>query len=497
MLVNTDQVRKGNGMAPTSFWSRFQTEVIQPGNCTHCGACVGLHPEWLQFQDTPSGPLPTLKQPLTPAADQSFAMAWAVCSGRGAPYPQLYDYTAAPDPDTELGNRLLGPYRQVFTGYAAEPAIRRRGASGGVISRVLIHLLETGRVDGAIALQQGLESPEQATPIIATDRDQVLAAAQSVYAVTPMLTILAQAAEFPGKLAFVGLPEQVSALRMLQAAGHPAAQKIVFVAGPYTGTNMYAGAVRAFLRMQGVPETVAITDLQWRAGEWPGYLQVKTADGRVFQAQKFYYNYLIPFYISRNCQIIPDFTNELTDLSVGDAWSPQFEQSGGGHSVVVARTAQAEAILAEMHQAGALTLEAVPVPQALSMHGHMLDFKKRGSFIRLAVQQRQGMPVPEFGYRPATIPASRWWVEGVISGSFWIGRQGWARWLVSKLPMGMVGPAFNFLRKTWKGLSKPTKRKGLGETHFVETGGDRRWLEVCADGVAKPRPTLDLTSSAQ
>jgi coenzyme F420 hydrogenase subunit beta len=464
----------GNGIKH-SFWSRFQKQVIQPKNCTHCGACVGLHPELLEFRETSSGPLPFLRRALTDAEDQSLALAWAVCSGRGVPYPDLLAYLN----DGKPNSSLLGSYRQVFTGYAADPAIRRRGASGGVISRVLIHLLESGQIEGAIVLRQGLHSPETATPTIATSREEILAAAQSVYAVTPTLTILPEIEAFPGRLAFVGLPEQVTALRMLQAAGHPAAQKVVFVAGPYTGTNMYAGAVRAFLRMQGVKDAIAITSLQWRAGEWPGYLQVETADGRVFKAQKFYYNYLIPFYISRNCQITPDFTNEATDLSVGDAWSPQFEQSGGGHSVIVARSEFAEKTLLAMQQSGDLTLEPVPVNQALGMHGHMLDFKKRGSFIRLAVQQRQGMPVPDFGYRPEKIPLSRWLVEAVISGSFLIGRQAWARWLVSKLPMELVGPTFNFLRKTWKGLSKPTKRKGLAEVKFVESerGGDR-WKEI-------------------
>lgn len=478
-----------NQMTQANYWRRFKADVIEPGNCTHCGACVGLHPDWLEFRQTEDGPLPFLRRPLSSEEDASLALAWAVCSGRGVPYPQLWEHLSGSPPS----HWLMGPYRRVFTGYASDPAIRRRGASGGVISRVLIHLLETGQIEGAVVLRQGLYTPEDAAPVIATTRDEILAAAQSVYAVTPMLTLLPKMEAFTGRLAFVGLPEQVAALRMLQAAGHPAAQKVVFVAGPYTGTNMYKGAVRAFLRMQGVADEVAITRLQWRAGEWPGHLQVETADGRVFQAQKFYYNYLIPFYISRNCQITPDFTNETTDLSVGDAWSPRFEAAGGGHSVIVARSDRAEQVLAEMHQAGELTLEPVPLDQALAMHGHMLDFKKRGTFIRLAVQHRLGQPVPEFGYRPARVPLSRWLVEGVISGSFWVGRWRWARWLVSKLPIEVVGPTFNWLRLTWKGISKPTKRKGLAEVRFVLTGSEPRWNEIRAIA-ARVSPSADSSS---
>lgn len=457
-----------------NYWQHFQRDIIDSGNCTHCGACVGLHPDLLTFQETKDGPCPQLIEPLTTQeVEQKLSLAWAVCSGRGVPYPELYRAF-----NQEPNHWLIGPYRRLWTGFATQPDIRRRGASGGVITRTLIDLLERGRIDGAVVLKQGSPTPDRATPMIATTPEEILAAAQSVYAVTPVLTILPEMEAFRGRLAFVGLPEQVASLRMLQLAGHPAAKKVVFVAGPYTGTNMYLGAVRAYLRSQGVSDRVGIKKLQWRAGEWPGYLEVETADDRVFRAKKFYYNYLIPFYISRNCQITPDFTNELTDLSVGDAWLPQFEASGGGHSIVVARTEQGEALLQEMKERQVLTLEGIELDQALGMHGHMIDFKKRGAFIRLQWQKQQGKPIPTFGYRPEMISPVRQLVEAVISGSFAIGKLGIARWLVTKLPLSLVGPAFNWLRKTWKSLSKPTKRKGLAQTRFVVTGEPDRIAEI-------------------
>jgi coenzyme F420 hydrogenase subunit beta len=116
--------------------------------------------------------------------------------------------------------------------------------------------------------------------------------------------------------------------------------------------------------------------------------------------------------------------------------------------------------------------------QALAMHGHMIDFKKRGTFIRLQWQKKQGKPVPQFGYMPELISPMRHLVETVISGSFAIGKLPIARWLVTKLPLSIVGPAFNVLRKSWKSLSKPTKRKGLGETRFVVTGEPDRMAEI-------------------
>jgi coenzyme F420 hydrogenase subunit beta len=453
------------------IWNRFLDEVVEPGNCTHCGACVGLNPGVLEFRETTRGPLPIpIGNPPDDTAE--LASAWAVCSGRGVPFPQLFRHLGVESPNT-----LAGPVTQSFTGYASDPVIRRTGASGGAISRVLIHLVESGRVSGAVVLQQGRTVPDIAEPFIATSREEILAAAQSVYAVTPMLTILDQMADFDGNLAFVGLPEQVATLRMLQAAGNPAALKVTFVAGPYTGTNMYRGAVRAFLRSHGVGKDVPIESLKWRAGEWPGYLEVR-AGGEVYRAAKFYYNYLIPFYISRNCQITPDFTNELTDMSVGDAWSPAFEKERGGHSVILARNEKARDLLVEVRDAGDMVLDEVNLTQALSMHGHMLDFKKRGSFIRLDIQERGGKPVPRFGYRPRDIAQSRRMIERIIGLFFSVGRMRIARWTVERLPLKLVGTLFDVMRRSWKSASKPAKRKGLRELDMIDVPTEDRWQEV-------------------
>jgi len=192
-----------------------------------------------------------------------------------------------------------------------------------------------------------------------------------------------------------------------------------------------------------------VTELRYREGEWPGYLQIKTRSGQVLRAEKFYYNYLIPFFITRSTLLSVDFTNELTDISVGDAWHPKYEAQGQGFSVVVARSEKGEALLSAMQAAGALHLDDVPLGEALAMHGHMLDFKKRGAFIRLGWRKALGQPVPDYGYRPVAIPRSRQLVEVVITGLFLAAGTPLARRTVEHIPIRVLGPTFNTLRKQW------------------------------------------------
>ena len=440
-------------------FARLQSEVIRPGLCTHCGTCVGLARGALAMAPAPEGPLPAAIG--VPVALP--ALAFDACPGKGLDYPALARAVFGCEPQSWLA----GVVRSAYLGFAQTAEIRRRAASGGVITQTLVYLLEQGLVQGAVVVSQGQPRPWLAEPIIARSVDEILAASQSVYAPVPVNILLEEMATFPGRLAYVGLPDQVAALRRLQQAGHPGACKVDYVLGPYVGTNMYGAAIESYLRANGIHDLDEVTELRYREGEWPGYLQVKTRAGRILRTEKFYYNYLIPFFVTRSTLFSVDFTNELTDLSVGDAWHPRLETQRGGFSVMLARTARGEQLLHAMQAQGKVALAAISLDEALAMHGHMLDFKKRGSFIRMQWRRARGQAVPDYGYAPVQIPWARYAVELVISTIFAVGRTRIARRIVERVPITILGPLFNTARKRWKQLSKPVKRNGLATTRFV------------------------------
>lgn len=431
---------------------RLLEEVVRQGLCVGCGACVAdAPPQAMEMMTSSSGPVPAFRDAFP--LDQ---MIWDACPGKGVDYPELYwlHYGRLPD------DWRIGLVQHLWTGYAADPAIRRAGASGGVTTAVLLYLLETGRIDAAIVARQGIPTAEQASHFFARTPDEIIASAQSVYVPVSMLDAMGHFV--PGeRYAMTCVPEQSAALRMLQHRGHPQARQVEYVLGPYTGTALDPRAIRSLLRMHGVRDEDAVTSLQWRAGEWPGHLEVRTASGRIVQSKKVYYNFLIPFYVTQASLQSMDFANEFADLSVGDAWSPRFEGLGQGFSVVAARSAAMRAIVQEMQDRGLLTLDSVNVLEASAMHGHMIDFKKRGGYLRNLARRALGLASPDFGLRPAPIGAVRIAVEVFVSTLFVVCRTPLARWCMERIPERILGPLFNWLRLAWKGASKPAKRRGL------------------------------------
>jgi coenzyme F420 hydrogenase subunit beta len=391
-------------------------------------------------------------------------LAWLACPGKGVDYPKLYfqHYGHLPD------DWRVGHVNALWTGFSSDPYIRRTGASGGVTSAVLIHLLETGRIDAAVLVKQGVPSPERASWFIARTKEEILSCAQSVYVPVSVLDVLS--ALIPGeRYAITCVPEQSAALRVLQHGGDSRARQIDWVLGPYTGTALERGAIRSLLRANKVADDDAVTSLKWRAGEWPGHLEIRTASGREIRSKKVYYNFLIPFFVTRASLQSMDFANEFTDLSVGDAWSPKFEGLGQGFSVVASRSAAMTEIIQEMAARRLLELEEMDVLEASGMHGHMIDFKKRGGWLRNEWRRKIGMAAPDYGLTPVGTSSSRILVEIVISSIFMVCRTPPARWFMEHIPERILGPLFNNLRLVWKNASKPAKRKGLRdlkmETH--------------------------------
>lgn len=398
------------------------------------------------------------------AAGHAVRLDSAVCPGRGIDYPALYRAHYGHTP----ASFLTGEVVKVRTGHAADPDVRLAGASGGVLTRVLMYLLETQRVDGVILAKQGVPTPLEASAVIATTPADVLAGAGSVYIPVPMIPALAHLE--PGRrYAMVCTPEQSATVRALQAAGDERAKQVAYVVGPYTGTALTPQALSYYLKSNHIPKDDPVASVKWRAGKWPGYLEIRTEGGRVLQSPKVYYNFLIPFFVTTTSLVSMDFCNEFADLAVGDAWSPKFENAGqGGVSVVVTRTAEMESVLVEMRAKGLLDLTEEDPLKAGDMHGHMLDFKKRGGYLRCRMRRLFGRSAPNYGYRPAHIAFSRRVVELVIGTVFALCRTAPARWLVCKIPERVLGPFFNKARLSWKAMSRPTKRKGLTKYDIVE-----------------------------
>lgn len=438
----------------------LQRDVVNRGLCTHCGTCAGLSKEKVYMQEsTIGGPLPVRVMGKGKINDPVIVEA---CPGKGINYVDINQHHFGKIPE----NWSTGNWQIAGISYSNNQEIRSIGASGGIITQVMISLLENKTVEGVICCQLGKTVPYLAEPIIAYSIEEIKRCAQSIYTPVPVNKILEVSQRVKGKLAFVGLPDQISAIRYLQMIKHPSVANIYICIGPYVGINMYKESLLSFIKSNGYKSFEQIKETKYRDGEWPGYLSVTMNDGVVLKAKKFYYNYLLPFFITTSSLLTMDFSNELADISVGDAWHPKYEKIGKGFSVVLGRSKLGKDLIENLIDKKIISFSPIKQEDILDMHAHMFDFKKRGSYIRIKLRELIGLKSPAFGYVPSKIPLKRVIVELVICVVIILCSNKIARSILPVFPIGFTGRIFNFLRINWKKISKSMKRSGLATQKY-------------------------------
>lgn len=356
--------------------------------CAGCGACAALAPDKVTMAEDARGWLrPVQRAALDAAEDAAIA---AVCPGLGLERPTGEGQV---DP-------FWGPIAAARTGWAADPALRRRASSGGALSTILRHLLDTGVV--ARVVQTG---PDPARPIanatvVSATAEAVAAAAGSRYAPSAPLAGLPGLIDEAAPAAFVGKPCDVAALRALMRRDPRIARAFPVALSFFcAGVPSLTGA-RAILSAMGVDEA-DVTAFRYRGEGWPGHAAARLADGaerRMSYADS--WGGILSKHLQFRCKICPDGVGEFADIVCADAWVcdesgyPLFEEAEGV-SLVLSRTALGERLVAGAMAAGALAAQPFDLDGLAAMQPGQTR-RKRALAARLAALAAMGRPVPRF-----------------------------------------------------------------------------------------------------
>lgn len=359
--------------------------VVRAGLCISCGACAGLSNSVKMVERVNRG------QAFPEPVDACGPLANDVCPGKGYPIVRLGDVLFGNSPrDAELGR-----VRQVAAMRSLDAEIVAGATSGGAMTAIGMHLLETGRVQGVVVtgMRYGPPGP-RGHPHIATTRHSLLAAQGSKYCPVPVLELLPQMERFEGKLAFIGTPCEVAALRLLQERRQQWSARVSYCLSNFCGGFRDLRETDALIRgVDQVPEQVV--SLHYRGGGQPGRMRIEDNTGHVEELP-------YPAYARRTgvpkhlrCRLCTDATGELADFSCGDAWIPRFLNSGHAWSIVLARSEMATGVLTEMASENKVTVATVDVEEVRSSQFHNLLSKKRRQASRRRLYRLMGQPLPD------------------------------------------------------------------------------------------------------
>ena len=375
-------------------------KVILTGLCVRCGICCGVCP--IQVIKINNDGYPELSGTCLPCG-----LCNACCPGADVDYPVLSRQVFKKGYNADS---LTGEYEKCFVSYSTNEDVRKAGASGGVITGLLLHLLEKNQIDGAIVVGMDQDLPYKPIGILAKTPDEILAAASSKYCITPSMEVLRFLRNTPGRYAVVGLPCQIHGIRKLEQADPLFSNKIYCCLGLICHCNLEFQATMDALKLKKV-KLSEIKNIKYRGGKKNDGFHLILKNGRiepVYRAKHvFAMNVLFRLYGAKRCKFCYDAFAEFADLSFGEIMPIGFRNDFAHlnkHTVVFQRTRRGLEILSDLNIKNKLFLEESSDARLLNRLLGMAKEKKAQATALVAENIGKKKPFPNYnlGFRKPT-----------------------------------------------------------------------------------------------
>jgi len=337
-------------------------EVIEKGLCNRCGGCVSF------CSANRLGAIEMGDNNLPRYVDRDKCLECGIC------------YLICPQTrelEEELREKFgwhppIGPYQDIFSARATNADILKVSTDGGVVTALLLYMLENNLINGAVVSKRtGLFSRK---PIVATTRDELIEAAGSQFSESSHLEKLGNEyttyvpvapvireyiPKFSARLAVVGTPCQIRAIRKMQVLKILPSDVIKFTIGLFCMESFMLNDLikQKFARKH----SIHMKDIVKLNVKEDFILTMRTG-----------ITLHIPFdevdEIARPaCLTCQDFANDYADISVGGLGSPD------GYTTTLVRTSLGRRVYVEAMQLGYIEERTNNMQESIAEKARMIS----------------------------------------------------------------------------------------------------------------------------
>ena len=339
----------------------LDTQVIQRGLCTGCGACQGLCPYWGSVEGRTVWYFD---------CERRDGRCQRFCPRMPTDLDALRKKFF--DPETILPE--IGPFQGLYLVRAADPAIRAGAQHGGAMTALVELALAEGFIDAAVLTRSrgGLE-PEG---VLASTAEEIRACSGSSFQVPPTLSVLNQAlkADEYKKIGVVGTPCKTLAVYKMMGDPLPEndnhAGNIGMVFGLFCGWGLDWEGLRDLAAKHADPEKVSHMDIP--PSKYHS-LELRQEEGTV----SINLDEVLPL-VRSGCRYCTDMTAEFADISIGGARSADGWDVDKGWNQIIVRSDKGRKLLDIARDKGILEFKDVPETGLDKLKGASLGKKRTG-----------------------------------------------------------------------------------------------------------------------
>ncbi len=321
-----------------TFFNLVQ-EVQKPGLCHRCGGCVAF------CTAVNYGALELDEDGKPRYSDMDKCIECGLC------------YLICPEIDELDGETKkrtgwsapIGRVMETSVARAVDSEIRKMATDGGVVTALLLHLFDTGHIDGAIVTRQ--TGRFQREPILASTRDEIIESAgffsdtshgmpgfsdeymahRAIEQFSPLMR------KGLRRVALVGTPCQIHTFRRMETIGVMPSDSISMTLGLFCSGNFIFGEEQR-------KKLAGIGNFKWDDVEKINIkdkflVSLKDGDTRAIDMEN------LDFMKRYACRFCDDYSSQYADISFGGIGAPD------GWTTVITRTPKGRAVFADARSA--------------------------------------------------------------------------------------------------------------------------------------------------
>lgn len=400
---------RSNPETPQSYPSEVSElleTVVKGDYCSGCGACATVENSGIEMTVDEFGRFqPSLNLEIdNPNLD---VKVLSVCPFSGQT-PNEDDIGKLLFGDNCSHHELIGYHASTYAGYVAEGDFRDRGSSGGMGTWILNELFERDLIDAVIHVKQH-ESKANNSILFGFQTsdsiEEIRAGAKSRYYPVEMSKVLKTIEQKPGRYAIIGVPCFIKAIRLLAKQNSVIDERIHFCIGLVCGHLKTTKFADMFAWQCGIePGNLNSIDFrkkmsQQNANKYGVEVQGTRENKKISEIRSNYefFGYLWGqgFFKYPACDYCDDVLAETADVTVGDAWLPQYVKDSSGTNVVIVRNSLIQKLIEEGIASERLRLEPISADDAAKSQDAGLRHRREGLAYRLYLKDKAKLWRPE------------------------------------------------------------------------------------------------------
>ncbi len=344
-------------------------ELVQKAHlCTGCGACVGLCPYQVVYND---------QTIVLHACDLKEGRCYAFCPRTPTPYEslrkQLFD-------EADLTPEL-GAMKGFYIARAADEKLRSRAQHGGTVTALLTLALQEGLIEVAIVAED--QEDFQHHGVTVEDPEEIKKRGKSKFMVSPTVAEFNKTVQGEKqRVGVVATPCQAQALAKMRvkpiASNENQIDKLKLVIGLFCGWTLSWRSFADLLKTKTELSDIVGMDIPPGKGQVEIYTKKGTLSFPMDEIQPC---------VREACRYCVDSTAEFSDISVGSARLPEDWAETRTWNQVIVRSKRGQELLDLARSKGVLEFRDVPAGNLEELKNAALE-KKKGALERLGEKGR-------------------------------------------------------------------------------------------------------------